>query len=216
MFFLAPEQGFFFTYFVPRPVRVAQRVPFADEECRPWVRYNIGADSFYAPRACFVSRTFAWEVVWEFVRSRQWSPAVPWADRFGLEYPYPAGAIRSLPTRTSPNDPLSSWGRWESDEVQKRTCGPGLLQRMVSWHSTRGAAPARHDPIRRGPYSAAPCSCRLYLASCRTGASGVKGSHITPRTTARKARWGRYVVAVFGAGRGTGCRRTARRCSRGK
>jgi hypothetical protein len=56
---------------------------------RPWVEHNIGGDCFFAPRACFVSRPFAWEVVREFVRSRRRSPAVPWLDRSGLEFPSP-------------------------------------------------------------------------------------------------------------------------------
>ena len=32
-----------------------------------------------------------WAVVSEFVRTRQRSPAVPWVDRFGLEFPFPPG-----------------------------------------------------------------------------------------------------------------------------
>jgi hypothetical protein len=89
MFFLVPRHGFFFTYFEPQKVGVAQWVPFAGGECRPWVEHNIGGDCFFAPRACFVSRPFAWEVVREFVRSRRRSPAVPWLDRSGLEFPSP-------------------------------------------------------------------------------------------------------------------------------
>jgi hypothetical protein len=89
MFFLVPRHGFFFTYFQPQPVGVAQWVPFAGGECRPWVEHSIGGDCFFAPRACFVSRPFAWEVVQEFVRSRERSLAVPWMDRSGLEFPFP-------------------------------------------------------------------------------------------------------------------------------
>jgi hypothetical protein len=89
MFFLVPRHGSFFTYFEPQPVRVVQWVPFAGGECRPWVEHCIGGDCFFAPRACFVSRPFAWAVVSEFVRSRRRSPAVPWVARSGLEFPFP-------------------------------------------------------------------------------------------------------------------------------
>jgi hypothetical protein len=89
MFFLVPRHGFFFTYFEPQPVGVVQWVPFAGGECRPWVEHCIGGDCFFAPRACFVSRPFAWAVVSEFVRSRRRSPAVPWVERSGLEFPFP-------------------------------------------------------------------------------------------------------------------------------
>lgn len=99
MFFLVARHGFFFTYFETGPAGVTQWVPFAGGQCRPWVEHNIGGDCFFAPRACFVSRAFAWAVIEEFVRFRQRSPAVPWVDRAGLEFPFPpAGDPR--PRRT--------------------------------------------------------------------------------------------------------------------
>jgi hypothetical protein len=91
IFFLVERHGFFFTYFQPtESVTPHQFVPFAGGNCRPWVGHDIGGVSFYAPRACFVSRPFAWEVVQEFLRSKGRSQAVPWVDRFFLEFPYPA------------------------------------------------------------------------------------------------------------------------------
>jgi hypothetical protein len=91
MFFLVERHGFLFIYFQPTgTLAPAQFVPFAGGDCRPWVQHTIGGDSFYAPRACFVSRPFAWEVVQEFLRSKGRSPAVPWVDRFSLEFPNPA------------------------------------------------------------------------------------------------------------------------------
>lgn len=91
MFFLVPRHGFFFNYFAPDQEKVSNWVPFAGGECRPWVKHYIGGDTFFAPRACFVSRPFAWEVVREFVRTRKRSRAVPWVDRFKLEFPFPPG-----------------------------------------------------------------------------------------------------------------------------
>ena len=91
IFFLVERHGFFFIHFQPtRSITPAQFVPFAGGDCRPWVQHNIGGDSFYAPRACFVSRPFAWEVVREFLRSKGRSRAVPWVDRFTLDFPNPA------------------------------------------------------------------------------------------------------------------------------
>lgn len=91
MFFLVERHGFFFIYFQPTgSITPTQYVPFAGGDCRPWVRHNIGGDDFYAPRACFVSRPFAWEVVQEFLRSKSRSPAVPWVDRFSLDFPNPS------------------------------------------------------------------------------------------------------------------------------
>jgi len=99
MFFLVERHGFFFTYFQPtESITPAQFVPFAGGDCRPWVRHNIGGDSFYAPRACFVSRSFAWEVVLEFLRTKGRSRAVPWVDRFSLEFPNPAAGDK-LPSK---------------------------------------------------------------------------------------------------------------------
>ena len=89
MFFFVPKHGFFFDYVAPDQEKVSNWVPFAGGECRPWVEHYIGGDTFFAPRACFVSKPFAWEVVREFDRTRKRSRAVPWVDRFKLEFPYP-------------------------------------------------------------------------------------------------------------------------------
>jgi hypothetical protein len=67
-----------------------QFVPYSGGSCRPWVKHSIGRVTFLASRACFVSRPFAWEIVQEFLRSKGRSAAVPWADRFWLEFPNPA------------------------------------------------------------------------------------------------------------------------------
>jgi len=89
-FWLIERHGFFFTYFEPRKNDVEQFVPFAGGESRPWVKHFVCGESMYVPRACFVSRPFAWEVVREFLRSKKRSQAVPWVSRFSLQFPYPA------------------------------------------------------------------------------------------------------------------------------
>lgn len=99
MFFLVPRHGFFFNYFAPGPDGVEQWVPFAGGESRPWVEHPIGGDCFFAPRACFVSRPFAWAVIQEFVKSRRRSPSVPWVNRSDLEFPFPP-AGDSRPQKT--------------------------------------------------------------------------------------------------------------------
>ena len=85
-FFLVERHGFFFAYF--RPGRNAEQfVPFAGGERRPWVEHVVGGATMYVPRACFVSRPFAWEIVRYFVRTRRRSPAVPWVSRYSLRSP---------------------------------------------------------------------------------------------------------------------------------
>jgi hypothetical protein len=89
-FWLVQRHGFFFTYFDRSKKHLEQFVPFAGGESSPWVKHMVGGEAMFVPRACFVSRPFAWEIVQEFVRSRQRSPAVPWVKRTSLEFPYPA------------------------------------------------------------------------------------------------------------------------------
>lgn|GEM_PF-6388612 len=89
-FWLVERHGFFFTYFEKSAKDVKQFVPFAGGDCKPWVEHGVGGLEVYVPRACFVSRPFAWEVVHEFCRSKMRSPAVPWVNRSALEFPNPA------------------------------------------------------------------------------------------------------------------------------
>lgn len=88
MFYLVERHGFFFTYFSGDPSR-EQYVPFAGGDPRPWVGHVIGGLEFYAPRACFVSRPFAWEIVREFLETRKRSRAVRWVKRRRLKFPDP-------------------------------------------------------------------------------------------------------------------------------
>jgi hypothetical protein len=89
-FWLVERHGFFFTYFEENKKDVKEFVPFAGGDCKPWVRHFVCGVDMYVPRACFVSRPFAWEVVREFLLSKKRSRAVPWVSRFSLEFPNPA------------------------------------------------------------------------------------------------------------------------------
>jgi hypothetical protein len=89
-FWLVERHGFFFIYIDKRKKQVEQFVPFAGGESKPWVEHIVGGVEMYVPRACFVSRPFAWEVVQEFLRTKKRSPSIPWVSRFALEFPYPA------------------------------------------------------------------------------------------------------------------------------
>lgn len=87
MFYLVPKHGFFFLMFEPvSEFDVRQWVPFAGGGSKPWVKHFAG-QPFYAPRACFVSKPFAWEIVQEYLRSMQRSNCVRWVDRFELDFP---------------------------------------------------------------------------------------------------------------------------------
>ena len=91
VFWLVEKHGFFFIYFdASTTLTPTQYVPFAGGRCSPWVKHDVGGESFYAPRACFVSRPFAWQIVYDFVESKSKSKAVPWLRRDKLEFPYPA------------------------------------------------------------------------------------------------------------------------------
>jgi hypothetical protein len=66
-FFLAPSCGFTFTF-------ISQGewwLPFNKSvPGDPVVTHYVGGDPLRRPRACFVSREVAWEIVQEFVRTR--------------------------------------------------------------------------------------------------------------------------------------------------
>lgn len=96
-FWLVERHGFFFIYFDKTKKHVEQFVPFAGGKCRPWVEHVICGDAFYSPRACFVSRAFAWEIVQEFLRSKERSRAVTWVNRFSLQFPNPAAGDEPVP-----------------------------------------------------------------------------------------------------------------------
>jgi hypothetical protein len=87
-FFLDEPHGFFFTYFEPGKC-VEQFVPFAGGTSRPWVEHPVAGLEMYIPRACFVPRETAWDIVKEFVRTKKRSRAVKWVKRSTLEFPSP-------------------------------------------------------------------------------------------------------------------------------
>ena len=87
-FYLVEPHGFFFTYFEPGKF-VEQFVPFAGGTSRPWVEHSVGGLEMYVPRACFVPRDTAWQIVHEFMRTKQRSRAVKWVNRSTLEFPSP-------------------------------------------------------------------------------------------------------------------------------
>ncbi|HSV16119.1 MAG TPA: hypothetical protein VLI90_17795 [Tepidisphaeraceae bacterium] len=87
-FFLVEPHGFFFTFFEPGKF-VEQLVPFAGGTSRPWVEHVVCGLEMYVPRACFVPRNTAWEIIQEFTRTKQRSRAVTWVNRSTLDFPSP-------------------------------------------------------------------------------------------------------------------------------
>jgi hypothetical protein len=96
VFFLVSDHGFCFTCFEPGRRFPTQWVTFTGGEPRPWVEHSIGGDSIYYPKACFVPRPQAWEVVQHFVRTRERSPAVVWAEQHNVGIRFP-GAGDDVP-----------------------------------------------------------------------------------------------------------------------
>ena len=87
-FFLLDPHGFFFTCFEPGKF-AEQFVPFAGGASRPWVGHPVGGSEMYIPRACFVSRETAREIVRQFMETQERSRAVKWVNRSTLEFPGP-------------------------------------------------------------------------------------------------------------------------------
>src|SRR5438094_10623340 len=68
VFFLVERHGFFFDYVEANKFR-EQFVPFTGGASRPWVAHTDGQMEMYVPRACFISRDVAGEILAEFLRS---------------------------------------------------------------------------------------------------------------------------------------------------
>ena len=52
---------------------------------QPRVKHYLGGEPMYLPAGCFVSRDLAWEIVQDFLRSQQPSPAVQWISSLEFE-----------------------------------------------------------------------------------------------------------------------------------
>jgi hypothetical protein len=84
-FLLHEPCGFHFNYFAPKE----ELTTLTGEDGKPWVVHGAGDKRSYIPKACFVSRTIACEIVAEFQRSRQPWPGVNWVDWWSLDIPIP-------------------------------------------------------------------------------------------------------------------------------
>lgn len=80
--FLEEPFGFHFSYDTPKGPR---QLTYDGSGPSPRVKHYLGGEPMYLPRGCFVARELAWEVVQEFLRTQQPSPAVKWITTFEFE-----------------------------------------------------------------------------------------------------------------------------------
>lgn len=95
-FFVDEHHGVFMCFCDAEQDGAMEWVPCSGGEGRPWVHHYIGGESFYAPRACFVSRPVALRITADFIQSGKRSAAVSWVERSSLNFPFP-GAGDPIP-----------------------------------------------------------------------------------------------------------------------
>lgn len=87
VFWLSERHGFFFTLFEPTKSGKVAYIPLAGGRSTPYVTHVIGGDRVLVPRASFVSRSFAWQIVLDFTETGKRSKSVPWVNRSTLGIP---------------------------------------------------------------------------------------------------------------------------------
>ena len=87
IFFFEPGAGFFFQFqFADGDVLV----PYDGTGYADLVAHHVGGEPFWVPRACFVSREIAWEIVKNYIDHREPNPRVMWVPFDDLKYEVPS------------------------------------------------------------------------------------------------------------------------------
>ena len=64
-------------------------IPYAKTGFSPWVKHNDGQLEWYVPRACFVSKAFAWAAILEYLHTDGRIDLLPWVDKIEIEFRLP-------------------------------------------------------------------------------------------------------------------------------
>ena len=83
IFFYVHPHGFYMSFLPDRDVEV---VPYGGGSCEEVVMQYVGGEPMRRPRACFISREQAWDVVQEFVCHGRRSPRFNWVSIGDLKF----------------------------------------------------------------------------------------------------------------------------------
>jgi hypothetical protein len=86
IFFFEQDTGFFFRL---QRVDGIVFVPYNGMACDDLVSHYVGGEPFWVPRACYVSRETAWNIVKDYIDRRERSSSVQWVPFEELKYKVP-------------------------------------------------------------------------------------------------------------------------------
>lgn len=84
-----PKHGVFLMH-TDTDIDPAIAIPYAGGDFSPWVKHNDGQLEWYVPRACFVSRAFAWAAILKYCETDGRIDTLPWTDKDKIVFRLPA------------------------------------------------------------------------------------------------------------------------------